>query len=244
VEPRLAIAPRPEPERKRQLVLAVGLDGALASGLAPVLDRDEFEVRHVADPPQATRLADRVRFDAVLVARADGEDELLDLLHAIRRPEAASWRASLALFLPADEMPLARAYQSAGADQVLPRALNSADQQAVVLRLLRSKVRVEARVMARLAVRLESGVSQRLCQTRDLSRTGMFVHTSEWFPVGSPVQFALELGDAGVRVRGEGVVVRCVVESARQPEGVGIEFHSLAGDGAARLDVFLDRLRA
>jgi hypothetical protein len=232
----------PSPDRKPQLVLAVGLDDLLDESLAPVLGRSEFDVRRVAELPKATRIVGRVRFDAVLIARAEDEDELHDLLVAVRDPGSPSVRASVALFLPPAEMPLARAYQSAGADQVVPATLGRADQQAIVLRLLRAKMRVEARVLARLAVRLERGVTQRLCQTRDLSRNGMFVLTGDRFPIGAPVQFQLELG-GGSTVRGDGVVVRCVVETPNHPEGVGVEFHGFQADGRGRLDAFLDALR-
>ncbi|HLF56386.1 MAG TPA: PilZ domain-containing protein [Thermoanaerobaculia bacterium] len=235
----------PDPGRaaRTQLILAVGLDAELESKLAPVLSRAEFEVTGASAFPYAARLAQLVRFDALLIARALEEDELHALLAGIRSPQAASAGSTVALFLPPDEMPLARAYLSAGVNQVVPMSLGASDLQAIVLGMLHAKLRLAARVMARLSVRIDGTVAQRLCQTLDLSHNGMFVITGERFPVGSELQFTLELARAGIGVRGEGRVVRYVAATRERPEGLGVSFLSFAGDGESRLVAFLKQLR-
>lgn len=224
---------------KPQLVLTVGIDAALEAKLAPVLTRAEFEVAAPATPRHAARLVQLVRFDAILIAQGADDDDLQALLAGIRSPGAASLRSNVALFLPRSEMPLARAYLSAGANQVVPDSLGATDLQAVVLGMLRAKVRLEVRVMARLSVKLDGTVAQRLCQTRDLSRNGMFVVTGDRFPLGSPVSFTLELTSSGDTVRGEALIVRQVEASKTGPEGLGLSFLSFAGDGESRLTAFL-----
>jgi hypothetical protein len=228
---------------KPQLILTVGIDPVLEAKLAPILTRAEFEVAAPATPRHAARLVQLVRFDAILIAPAAEEDELQALLAGIRSPGAASLRSNVALFLPRAEMPLARAYLSAGANQVVPDSLGAADLQTVVLGMLRAKVRLDVRIMARLSVRLDGTVAQRLCQTRDLSRNGMFVITGERFPLGSPVGFTLELARTGDTVRGEALIVRQVEATKTRPEGLGLSFLSFAGDGESRLRAFLEHER-
>ncbi len=228
---------------KRQLVLAVCLRTDTEGKLAPVLGRDEFELKAVHSFEEALKLLERVRFDAVLIGSETPEEELQDLLVALRRPGVPSSGASVVLFLPPEDTPLTRAYLSAGASEVLPTSIGSADAQAIVLRVLRAKVRVELRVMARLTIRLGGAASQILCQTRDLSRNGMFVITETRFPIGSPIQFTLHLSGTGDSLLGEAQVVRHVSGSGDRPDGLGLRFVSFAADGCSRLAAYLDQQR-
>ena len=227
-----------------QLVLAVGLPAEVATKLAPALGRTEFEVNTAESFEHGARLVPRVRFDAVL-AGTDGDEGALDeLLGAVRRPGSLSAAASVLLFLPREEMPLSRAYVSAGATQVVSSALAAADLQGIVLRALRAKVRVSLRVIARLTVKLDGSASHLLCQTSDLSRNGMFVVTDTRFPIGSPVQFTLELSRSGDSVRGEAEVVRYSHAGKDHSEGLGLRFVRFAADGESRLAAFLEHERS
>jgi len=224
-------------------VLAVHLGDEDRAKLEQVFGRSELGVELAESSAEAVRAARRARFDAVLIGDLAGEDELLELLADLRAPESASAGAAIALLLPPSEMPFARAYVSAGANQVVSSSLGAADLQAIVLRLLHAKVRLELRVMARLTVQLGGATSQVLCQTRDLSRTGMYVVTDARPPIGSPLAFVLELPRSGVTLHGEARVVRHVERSDQQPEGIGLHFVRFAADGDNRLAAFLEQAR-
>jgi len=234
----------PQRDAEPQVVLLTGLDAELMAKLSPVLGRPGIQFAGPTPLAHALHLIRQVRFDAVLVGHREGrEEELHDLLEAVRAPGSASARADVALFLPPSEMPFARAYRSAGAREIVPSALDELELQKSVLGLLRARVRLAARLMARLQVRVGPAVNQRLCQTLDLSRSGMFVISEEEVPVGAPVEFALELARTGECVSGEARVARRAGGSRDSPAGLGLEFVSLAGDGEARLLAHLERLR-
>jgi len=227
-----------------QVVLLTELDAELMAKLSPVLGRPRIQFAGPTPLAHALFLIRKVRFDAVLVGHREGlEEEIHDLLEALRAPDSASSHADVALFLPPGEMPFARAYRSAGARQIVSSALAELEIQKAVLGLLRTRARLATRLMARLQVRVGPAVNQRLCQTLDLSRCGMFVISDDEFPVGTPVEFALELARAGESVRGEARVARRAGGSRERPAGLGLEFLTLAGDGEARLLAYLERLR-
>jgi len=228
---------------QRQLVLAVCLPRDAEAKLGLVLGRAEFEFKQTDDLDEAHRLLGLVRFDALLIGSPGTDDDLQSLLGAVRSPESPSAASNVVLLLPPDEMPFSRAYVAAGASQVAPTSMRAADLQATVLRALRAKVRLEVRAMARITVRLDGRPTQLLCQTRDLSRNGMFVVTDHLYPIGTPVQFTLDLTRSGDSIHGEAEVVRQAAAARGRPAGLGLRFVSFGGAGESRLVAFLDRLR-
>lgn len=238
-----ARAPAEDGASARQMLLSAQLGEECRAKLAPVLGRTEFQVESATSLQHAAWLARLVRFDAVLVGAGEDDEDVLELLASLRRPASASVGAAVVLLLPPGEMPLARAYVSAGASQVVPTALGATDLQSMVLRLLHAKVRLEVRAMARLTVQLGGSTSQVLCQTRDLSRNGMFVVTDARPEIGSPIPFVLELSSSGVALRGDAQVVRHIAATDTRPEGLGLRFDRFVADGESRLAAFLDQRR-
>ncbi|MFH1216843.1 MAG: PilZ domain-containing protein [Pseudomonadota bacterium] len=74
-------------------------------------------------------------------------------------------------------------------------------------------------------------------QCEDISMSGVFLRTSEPFPVGSVgnLLLVLECGDERVEVRAQCRVTRVVVGESDKPSGMGLEFVSLDSDSSIAL---------
>lgn len=226
----------------RKHVLAACLDDETTAKLDPAFARAEFEVTRVAELRHASKLVQHIRFDLVLLGFSVRGDELDALLDALRLPESPNLTTRVALFAAPEELVEARQRRELGATKALATSLGQLELQEAVVNLLRSRARLHIRVMTRLAARLSGGgaATQLLCQTRDLSRTGLLVITDSRFPLGAPVQFALDLPDAGGRILGEAEVVRHALEIREGVDGLGLRFASFAADGERRLVSFLE----
>ncbi|MGH7338403.1 MAG: PilZ domain-containing protein, partial [Myxococcota bacterium] len=208
--------------------------------LDPAFSRFEFEVNRVPELRHAAKLVQYVRFDLILIGFAVRGDELDGLLDAIRHADSPNRTARVALLAAPEELAEATLHRERGATKALATSLGQLELQEAVIGLLRSRARLHVRVLTRVAARLQGGTaSQILCQTRDLSQSGLLVVTDSRFPVGAVVELALDLPDAGGRIRGEAEVVRHAVESRDGVDGLGLRFEKFAADGERRLLTFL-----
>lgn len=224
-------------DRKR--LLAVGLDDDLREKIAPALGRGEYDVDLFARYESASELVADVAFDVVLVHCRQPDSAIDDLIAAIRRPGSASQAAHTLVFAASANLDVARSYVARGASRELSTDSDSLMLQEAILGLLRARPRLATRVMARLTVRLGDAASRILCQTRDLSRSGMLAVLDERYPIGSPVQFVLDLPDEREGVRGEAEVVRQATRPRDAVDGLGLRFLSFRGGDEARLAAFL-----
>jgi hypothetical protein len=78
----------------------------------------------------------------------------------------------------------------------------------------------------------------------NLSATGMLVRMANRPQLGSSVVFRLHLSDPESVVIGRGKMVRHALKSRGGYDGVAVRFVSFAGDGAQRLQQFLERRAA
>ena len=232
-------AEAPEASGPRKHVLAAALDEVTEGKLQPVLSRAEFELSRVPSVRSAETILRLIPFQVVMTDFAIAADDLGRLAELLADPASPSCSAHLLLFAPPEQLTDAEELLGRGVTQVLSTALEPFALQEAVLALLRARIRLAMRVMARLTVRLESGSPQLLCQTRDLSRTGMLAITDSRYPVGTPVRFALDLPGSVDPVRGEAEVVRHASRRLDKVDGLGLRFLDFSADGLRRLVAFL-----
>jgi hypothetical protein len=99
--------------------------------------------------------------------------------------------------------------------------------------------RVGQRVVVRMEVHLGSGKLLRLCQSENLSVSGMLIRTSEEYPIGSTIGFEFVLPGDEESLRGEAQIVRHTQPEVEQTQGIGVRFVSLEEDGEERLRRFV-----
>ena len=221
-------------------VLAAALPADLMAQLAPALERSDFDLNRVASYASARELARLISFDVLLVGYDDAENALA-LLDSVRELESESRDSRALVFAAPAALASAKRALEGRVEQVLSSAGGSVELQEAVLELLRERVRLSTRVLARLTVRIAEGASRFVCQTRDLSRSGMLAITDSRYPVGAAVQFVLNFPDGAEELAGDAEVVRHAAPPRDPVTGLGLRFLRFRPGDELRLAAFLAR---
>ena len=90
-----------------------------------------------------------------------------------------------------------------------------------------------------MAVQVGAGQLLRICQTENLSATGMLIQTGEEFPIGCAVKLEFNLMEEEEPIQCEAQVVRYTQPDTEKTRGMGVHFLSFEEDGQRRLEDFL-----
>ncbi|OPY93087.1 MAG: PilZ domain protein [Syntrophaceae bacterium PtaU1.Bin231] len=217
--------------------LIVGVDAAAFRQLATRLRRAGFVSDWVGSASEAVDLVSLLPFDAVIVAFPLVEVSARQFLATLRQPDGPC-RASALVFLAHEaDLDEANRFVGQGVNAVFPFA-DAAELLAARLRALVDVApRFPLRVMSRLQGRLAGTTT--LCQTENISASGMLLRVDQQVPVGGDVRFELMLPGDTKPLRGSGTVVRHTYERRERISGLGIRFVGFEEDGQARLETYL-----
>jgi hypothetical protein len=232
------------PSSRLRRILAVGLEPELYGRIEALLNRSYFEVDRVPRGGSGRLLCAEIAFDLILVRFPLPDMEAGELLAAVRGG-GSPCAGSQILLLP-DEARLAEAALLVGHGADLVRAADRTGEvlSAIAAGLLHVAPRLASRRMVRLQARLGDGDGQSLCQTADLSISGMFVRTEARYPLGTMLTFELLLPGEREAVAGSAEVVRHVPGGPGLEEGIGLRYVDLRPGSEARLRGFLSRAAA
>ncbi len=224
---------------KRNL-LVVGVDTTTFDKVSPLFEPAEWEVDRFPRGTAALELLTLVPFSALIVRYPLPDTSLQEFLDALRS-EASKCRQTPLVVLTEDELiDEARFYIGKGANRALSINQTAERLQKEVASLLRVAPRLAMRFMANLQVQLADGPSMAMVQTENLSTTGMLVRSTEFFPLGSQVNFEFSLPGDNQPVRGEARVVRHTTGGRESVRGVGMVFVEFQADGEARFHDYLE----
>jgi len=223
-------------------VLVVGVDTAHFASLAPILKRAKMFAELVETGTRALELAAALPYDAAVVTVPLGDLALDEWLARLRSEGAASRKTAVLLLAAPGHEEEARALLERGANRVAAADDPPERVQALVSALLGVAPRVWLRAASRLRVQLERGTTQVLCQTENISATGMLIRTDQQYPVGTVLSFELSLPGEQKPIRGMARVVRHTAPRREQVRGVGIAFSGFAAGDAARFATHIDRI--
>ena len=226
---------------KRNNVLVINLSTREFAKIAPLLDREEFEVDRFPRAAMALELIASVAFDVLLVGHPLPDIGEREFLSRVRDPESPCLTAPLLLLAPEDSIAEARELVGYGANRVVGLEETPERLQAEVTSLLEVAPRRDVRTMVRLKVSVGDGQRLAMGQTENLSRSGMLVRAGESYDIGAGVEFEFFLGDDQKPVVGEGRVVRHATPGRENIRGMGIRFTRFEKDGQTRVERFLAR---
>lgn len=230
----------PQPEHRRRNILVIGVDSATYAKVAPVLERVDFEVDRFPSAASALELVERIPFMVLLVGFPLPDMPVQELLDAVRRPGSPCRRSPLLLVTQPGEVEQASTHLGRGANRVVSLAESEERLQAVVSELLQVAPRSAVRTMLRVEVRLGDDRTLLLCQTENLSATGMLIRTERRFPVGTELSFELVLGGDARPIRGKAEVVRHTLLGRDPASGMGLRIDQFDGDGERRYRDYVD----
>jgi len=220
-------------------LLVIAVAEPLFAQIEGALRQKSFFAEWVPDGHAGLELATQLPYDAIITTLPLPDMTAMDFLAAVRRPSSASRQT--ALLLVAGEKAFAEAAALVG--KGVNRVVHETDIENILghelFQLTEVLPRIDLRTITRLKVQLGWGASSTLCQTVNLSASGMLVRTDQDYPYGTKLGFELTLPGENYPLRGEAVVVRHA-ESAREKFlGIGVRFASFARGDESRLSSWL-----
>jgi uncharacterized protein (TIGR02266 family) len=223
-------------------VLVVGVGAEKFANLAPILKRAKMFAELVETGARALELAAVLPYDAVAVTVPLDDTPLEEWLARLRDDAIASRKAAVLLLVTAGHEEDARALLERGANRIAGVDDPPEQVQGLVSALLGVAPRVSLRATSRLHVQLERGTAQVLCQTENISATGMLIRTDQQYPVGTLLSFELSLPGEPKPIRGRATVVRHTTMRRERVHGVGVAFSGFDSDDGSRFTTHIDRI--
>lgn len=220
-------------------ILIIGLEGTAFERIEPLLRRPPFAVDRVRRGESALLLSRHAAFHLLIVRHPLPDIKLRDFLGAARGEGSPCARSHLVVVTEPSRIEEARSQVPGAQDLVLsldePRKLF----EEVASRLLGVAPRLGTRLMARLAVGLEPTKTLLMCQSENVSETGMLVRTDRLYPVGTWVAFEVSVPAGRTPIQGEAEIVRHTLADVDRVSGLGLKFVTLKGDSLKQLRDFL-----
>jgi hypothetical protein len=221
--------------------LIFGVDVAAFQSISSRLRRVGYISDWVGTSAEAIDLVTLLPFDAIVALFPLVDTTSRQFLGAVRRPDGPCRSAAVVLLARDEHLDEANHLVGQGVNAVFPLA-DAAELLAAKLRsLVEVAPRFPLRVMSRLRGRM-AGTST-LCQTENISATGMLMRGDQHLPVGGEVHFELTLPGDTKPLRGTGLVVRHTFERRERVSGLGIRFVTFEEDGQVRLQLYLATLK-
>lgn len=214
--------------------LAVGVDrSTIDSAREKLIDR-RFELDRTPTARSALTLASQVKFDLLVVRHPLPGLQVRVFLRTLRDDSSASKDARV-IVLAEDTGDRELIGFQAHATEIIPRT--DALIGDLTSKVLGGEPRSQVSVMVRLEVELTYGRSMRICQSENLSKSGMLVRTEDRVPVGTKARVSFKLRSGDDPVEAEALVVRETVPG--EIPGLALHFESFRNDGRERLTKFM-----
>jgi hypothetical protein len=215
-------------------VLTVGVERTALESVPPGLIGEAFELDSVPTLRSAIAIMTEVRFDLIVIGHPQPGFDMGRFLRILRDQSCASKAAKVIVLAREPEHPElvglhAHAVEIVAKNEVLIGDLTS--------KALDGAQRVQLVLIVRLEVELPYGKSIRICQSENVSESGMLVRSDDTVPVGTVglVSFQLPRTDRPTEAR-----VRVVRETvAGEIPGIALHFDEFQEDSEAGLLSFL-----
>lgn len=226
----------------RRNVLVIGVSPEEFGRVAPFLGRDAFDVDRFPSGSGALELTSQVSIEVLLVRYPLPDMDLGVFLQAVRQQDSKCLKSPILILAEAETGAEADAYIGRGANRVLHVGSGEEELQAAVSSLLAVAPRKDARFLARMEIKLGGANDMILCQTENLSASGMLIKTERRYDRGTKIDFEFSLPDDVRPIRGFAEVVRHTMVGRDQVGGIGVRFLSFSGDSQRRFESYLQHL--
>jgi DNA-binding response OmpR family regulator len=222
-------------------VLSFNFPAALQAVQAGILSRPPFAAEAVSRASDLLTHLEGLPYRLMILAMPGDGLEFRDILPIVRNPAMPSSSGSVMLLTPAERVEEHRAFLHKGLDVVLPRTAAPEAVEAEIARQVKVAPRANTRVMLRLNARIRAQNTLIMCQTANISPSGLFLIHAPTLPVGTVFTFELLLPKARAPIAGEARVVRHAFRNKEKYEGMGAAFISLPPESRKLLQEFVSR---
>ncbi len=227
---------------KRRNVLVIGVSPEEFGRVAPFLARDAFDVDRFPSGTGALELTAHVSIEVLLVRYPLPDMDLGVFLQAVRQPDSKCMTSPILILTDTAAAAEASAYIGRGANRVLQVEEAEDELQATVSSLLAVAPRKDARFLARMEIKLGGAKDMILCQTENLSASGMLIKTERRYDRGTKIDFEFSLPDDIRPISGVAEVVRQTMVGRDKVGGIGMRFLSFGSDSQRRFEKYVNGL--
>lgn len=221
-------------------VLFVGFDSDGFQRLSAGVERKGFFADWVQVPRDALELLALLPFDALVLAHPLPDLTVRFLVGAIRRSESLNRTAGVVVVTGVEHADEANQLVEMGVNEVLLQD-DAAEQLPRALKeITQVKPRLPLRLTSRVHATLGAVRVQSLCQTVNLSASGMLLRGDQVIPIGAEIGFEMQLPHEAKPIRGRARVVRHTYERKERVAGLGVAFSHFEESDELRLKVFLE----
>lgn len=228
--------------KNRRNVLVIGVDPEEFGRVAPFLARDAFDIDRFPSGSGALELISCVKIEVLLVRYPLPDMDLGVFLQAARQPESQCQSSPILLLAETGDSGEAESYIGRGANRVLDLEAAEEELQGTISALLEVAPRKDARFLARMEIKLGGAKDMILCQTENLSASGMLIRTERRYEKGTKIDFEFSLPDDPRPIVGVAETMRHTMVGRDQVGGIGVRFLSFSGDSQRRFETYLQRL--
>ena len=228
--------------QNRRNVLAIGVSAAEFDRVAPFLARDSFEVDRFPSAVGSFELTREVPFEVLIVRFPLPDMELYDFLQGVREESNPNQQSSIVLLAPQEKVAEATSFIGRGANRVVGLEEADGQIQTSISSLLNVAPRKDARFMARMEIKVGDAEEMLVCQTENISASGMLLRTDKRYGTGTQIQFEFSLPHDHRPIVGIAEIVRHTMIGRDKVSGVGVRFLSFAGDSQRRFQLYVDSL--
>ncbi len=233
-------------EQKKK-ILAIVPQRAIYDKLEPVLSRDSLDVSRAANATSSLILATNVSYELIIAEYPLPDLSIVDFLGILRAPKLPCEKTPIML-IAEDEYAEGVAKHVENQDSIAVLSQSTAAehlQRELAMGLSSVAVRKDSRLLVQIEAEMDAGSLMRVCQTSNLSESGLLLHTSRLFPVDTEASISFNLPGDPRTIEGTIKVVRHADPQRERMPGMGVEFTRLPNISRHKLrDYVADRYMA
>lgn len=220
-------------------VLSFNFPPELQAVQAGILSRPPFVEKSVSRAAELLMQLEGPPYRLMILNMPGDGLEFKQILPIVRNPKMPCSKGAIMLLTPAERVEEHRAFLQKGLNAVLPSTACPDVVEMEIARQVEVAPRVSTRVMLRLKARVQAQNAMIMCQTANISASGLFLVHKTILPVGTMFTFELLLPGAKTPITGEARVVRHALMAKEKYEGMGATFIALSPEDRERLREFV-----
>ncbi len=228
-------------EQKKKVLVIVPHE-QLYLKLEPILKRDSIEVSRSANATSSLILATNVVYDLIVAEYPLPDLSIVDFLGILQAPTLPSADTQILLITSEDQ--IAGVNQHTADDdrvKVVPQQSSAQFLHSALAGSLTSVAdRKASRLMVQFEAKLGAGKLMRICQTSNVSETGLMIHTTRLMPLETEMDVSFYLPGDPRPIDGKVRVVRHTDPDREEIAGMGVEFVHLPQTSREKLRDFVD----
>lgn len=222
-------------------VLVGNLPSPVLEHLQSFLNRSNFHVDYLPSSRAIYMLMQKVEFDLLIIGTPIETVDPKEIFRDVRTRENPNFTSSLLVLARPEDLEEYRKFMGKGISGILPIYSDPSEVERTIGALTHIAPRVAARIMLKLRVHMDTRQGALLCQTVNLSMSGMLVQTSMQYDVNAETSFEFKLPGDSEPVSGQAVIARHTIGSREKARGMGLKFLSFNGNSEQRLYSFLKK---